>query len=205
MDAWRMFALLALMTFWTQPALRTSRIATESVQISAPASAAAPAQNNAPTPSITTTQNNPTQAPMPGPVQPIPFSHKQHAGMMKLPCEFCHVPSRSGETLSIPRAKFCMQCHQTMATKDPGVQKLANYAESNNPIPWVRVYELPSFVSFSHKTHLAQGIPCQQCHGPVADRVQLFKETDISMAGCVNCHREKKANIECNTCHILDQ
>ncbi len=204
MDAWRMFALLALMAFWTQPALRTSRISTESVQTSAPASAAAPAQNSAQTPSSTPTQN-PTQAHLPGPVQPIPFSHKQHAGMLKLPCEFCHVPSRSGETLSIPRATFCMQCHQTMATNDPGVQKLANYAQSNNPIPWVRVYELPSFVSFSHKTHLAQGIPCQQCHGPVADRVQLFKETDISMAGCVNCHREKKANIECNTCHILDQ
>lgn len=181
-----MIALLALMAFWTQPPLRIPRIVTASVQTSVPASAATP-------------------APLVGPVQPIPFSHKQHAGEMKLPCEFCHVPSRSGEALAIPRAAFCMQCHQTMAITDPGVQKLAGYAKSDSPIPWVRVYELPSFVSFSHKTHLAQGIPCQQCHGPVADRVQLFKETDISMAGCVNCHREKKANIECNTCHILDQ
>jgi len=138
-------------------------------------------------------------------VQPIPFSHKQHAGTMKLPCEFCHAPSRSGETVAIPQAAFCMRCHQTMDTNDPGVQKVAQYAKSSTPIPWVRVYELPSFVSFSHKTHLAHGITCEQCHGPVADRVQLAKETDISMAGCINCHREKKANIGCDTCHVLEQ
>ena len=192
--------LIAAAAFWAQPPLHNPGIASASVQAVAPASNAPPTQNN-----NATTETPVQAAPLPGPVQPIPFSHKQHAGTLKLPCEFCHTPSRSGETLLIPRADFCMQCHQTMGTNDPGVQKLAAYAKSDSPIPWVRVYQLPSFVSFSHKVHLAQGITCQQCHGPVAERVQLFKETDISMAGCVNCHREKKANVECNTCHILDQ
>ncbi|MEO6828258.1 MAG: cytochrome c3 family protein [Acidobacteriaceae bacterium] len=92
-----------------------------------------------------------------------------------------------------------------MDTNDPGVQKLASYAKSNTVIPWVRLYQLPSFVSFSHKTHLLHGATCQECHGPVAERVQLYKETDISMASCVNCHRAKKASTGCNTCHTLDQ
>lgn len=212
---WRMLALLLLAAFWIQPPTNTSRTATANGQNSAPASNAAPAPNSASPPSPPNASNsastagggtapNAVPAILRGPLQPIPFSHKQHAGVMKLPCEFCHSPSRSGETLKIPQATFCMQCHQTMGTSDPGVQRIAQYAKSGGSIPWVRVYQLPSFVTFSHKIHLVHGITCQQCHGPVAERVRLFKETDISMAACVNCHREKKASVECDTCHLLE-
>jgi hypothetical protein len=138
-----------------------------------------------------------------GPGQPIPFSHQQHAGTLQLSCEFCHTPSRSGETLVIPQAAACMQCHQTIATASPGIQKLANYAKTNATVPWVRVYQLPSFVSFSHRVHMEHGNTCAECHGQVARRDRIYKETDISMAGCLNCHREKKAAVECDTCHTL--
>jgi hypothetical protein len=139
------------------------------------------------------------------PEQPIPFSHKQHAGALKLQCEYCHTPSRLGETLAIPQAATCMQCHQTIATADPGVQKLATYAETHATIPWVRIYQLPSFVTFSHKLHLENHNTCQECHGEVDTRERLYKETDISMAGCINCHRIKKASVDCETCHTLDR
>ncbi len=140
-----------------------------------------------------------------GPEQPVPFSHKEHAGTLKMPCEYCHTMSRSGETLLIPRATFCMQCHQTIATDNPGVKKLAEYAKTDRTLPWVRIYQLPSFVSFSHKVHLQHGATCEECHGQVAQRVRLYKESDISMATCVNCHREKQASTDCSTCHMLEQ
>ncbi len=143
--------------------------------------------------------------PLRGPAQPVPFSHKEHAGTLKMPCQYCHTPSRSGETLLIPRAQFCMQCHQTVATDNPGVQKLAQYAKMNRTIPWVRIYELPSFVGFSHKVHLQHGATCEECHGQVTQRTRLYKESDISMATCVNCHREKQASTDCSTCHMLEQ
>lgn len=148
---------------------------------------------------------NATPAVLPGPLQPVPFSHKQHAGTLQLPCEFCHTISRSGETLAIPRAAMCMQCHQTIDTGNPGVQKLSAYAKSGTAIPWIRIYQLPSFVNFSHKTHLLHGATCQECHGHVQERVQLYKEADISMAGCIRCHTAKKASTECDTCHALQQ
>ncbi|MGO8720853.1 MAG: cytochrome c3 family protein [Acidobacteriaceae bacterium] len=69
----------------------------------------------------------------------------------------------------------------------------------------MRIYELPSFVSFSHKTHLAHGVTCQQCHGQVADQVQVYKAMDISMATCIACHRAKQASTDCDTCHMLEQ
>ncbi len=145
-------------------------------------------------------------APAPvGPEQPIHFSHMVHADQLKLPCEYCHVMSRSGDTLAIPRAGMCMQCHQTMDTSNPEVQKLAQYAKSGSFIPWVRVYELPSFVSFSHKEHIEHGATCQDCHGDVAHEERVAKVTDISMAGCMSCHRVKHASLDCNTCHFLQQ
>jgi hypothetical protein len=60
-------------------------------------------------------------------------------------------------------------------------------------------------VTFSHKMHLDHGNTCQECHGPVNERDQIFLETDISMGGCLNCHRLKKASTECDTCHMLQQ
>lgn len=197
MGPWRIVSLLALAAFWAQSPARI------------PITVAASAQNAA----AAATNGAATQAPasavppeaVQGPVQPIPFSHKQHAGTLKLPCQFCHALSRSGETVKIPQATFCMQCHQTMATEKPGVQKLASYAKSNATIPWVRVYELPSFVNFSHETHLAHGITCQECHGQVASQVRVYKAMDISMATCIACHRAKQASTDCDTCHMLEQ
>jgi c(7)-type cytochrome triheme protein len=138
-----------------------------------------------------------------GPEQPIPFSHKKHAGELHMPCEFCHAPSRSGETLAIPQAATCMGCHRTVSASNPDIQKLAGYAKTNELIPWVRVYQLPSFVTFSHKMHLDRGNTCQECHRQVIERDRLFQETDVTtMAGCVNCHRVKKASTGCDTCHL---
>jgi Cytochrome c7 and related cytochrome c len=138
------------------------------------------------------------------PEQPLPFSHKNHAGMLGLPCQTCHLQSRSGEAMSIPQAKTCMTCHQTIATEKPAIQKLTEYAKSGATIPWIRIYSLPSFVSFSHKTHMDHGNTCQECHGAVATRDRLFKETEPSMGWCVNCHTVKKANTACDTCHVQE-
>lgn len=139
-----------------------------------------------------------------GPIQPIPFSHKEHAGNLKIPCQYCHAPKKNGATLTIPQAKECMVCHSSIATSNPGVQTLTSYARSGKLIPWVRVYQLPSFVSFSHKEHLTHGVTCQQCHGDVAKDTRIFQATDISMGGCLKCHQAKKASIGCDTCHEID-
>ena len=156
-------------------------------------------------PAAAAAASQPPAAPESGPDQPIPFSHKIHAGTGGLPCETCHTASRSGESLTLPQAPVCMQCHQAIATTKPAIQKLSSYAKDGRPIPWVRVYEVPSFVSFSHKVHLEHGNTCVECHGAVAERTTISKETDISMAGCMGCHKAKNAASGCSTCHLLDQ
>src|SRR5947208_1552954 len=98
-------------------------------------------------------------------------------------------------------ASTCMQCHSTIKTDSPAVQKLAGFAKNSREIPWAPVYQIPEFVRFSHRAHLETGAACADCHGQVAQRDQLFKEVNLSMSGCMDCHRAKKASIDCLYCH----
>lgn len=103
--------------------------------------------------------------------------------------------------MTLPEASKCMECHSTIKQDSPAIQKLAAYAKTDREIDWVRIYQIPAYVIFSHKTHIDSGATCNDCHGPVAQRDRLFRETDLSMGGCMNCHREKKVSINCTTCH----
>lgn len=155
--------------------------------------AAARAQDAAPVPTAD-----------PAPVQPIPFSHKKHVQVAKAACSDCHVPSKSGAGLLLPQASTCMLCHSAIATDKPDIQRLAAIAKSGDTIPWVRVYQVPSFVQFSHKVHTDAGKKCEECHGPVGDHDVTAKETDISMGGCIACHTKNNAPTTCDTCHQLE-
>ena len=94
-----------------------------------------------------------------------------------------------------------MQCHSSVKTDSLHIQKLAGYAESKRPIPWVRVYQIPTFVFFSHRAHLEAGNTCQECHGAVAEREQMAREVNLNMSGCMACHKTKNASNDCLYCH----
>ena len=134
--------------------------------------------------------------------QPLPFSHKQHLAL-GLKCAECHTNPDPGESMGIPAAAKCMACHTSIARDKPAIMKLAEAAHAKKDIPWVRVYQIPSYVAFSHKVHVEAGAKCAKCHGDVAQREVLFMEGDISMGACMNCHRENKASNDCGYCHEL--
>jgi hypothetical protein len=142
--------------------------------------------------------------PAPAPGQPVAFSHKKHITEAKMACNDCHEPSHNGSTLVIPQATKCMQCHATIATDKPDIKRIADAAQNNQVLQWVRVYRVPSFVTFSHKTHTSSGAQCEDCHGPVAQRDAIALEKDISMGGCISCHTQKAAPTGCDTCHQLN-
>jgi hypothetical protein len=78
--------------------------------------------------------------------QPIPYSHKTHLAM-GLKCNSCHKNADPGEFMGFPAESFCMSCHQTVKTDSPHIQKLAAAAKENKPLPWVRVYRIPNYVT----------------------------------------------------------
>jgi hypothetical protein len=134
------------------------------------------------------------------PEQPIPYSHKQHLAL-GLACKDCHLNPDPGDSMTFPASSKCMSCHQTIKKDSAAIQKLAAFDRQSKEIPWVRVYKVPDFVFFPHKSHLAAGAKCEDCHGKVAERDRLFRETDLSMAGCVTCHRQHNAKQTCDYCH----
>src|SRR3954453_10275801 len=71
----------------------------------------------------------PISPPVPGPEQPIPYSHKTHVSR-GLDCRMCHVNPDDGKLMTFPATATCMGCHQTIAADRPAIQKLASFAAS---------------------------------------------------------------------------
>lgn len=152
----------------------------------------------------------------PGPKQPIPFSHKHHAGLYQIDCQYCHSGTDRSRAAGVPSVELCMGCHsQFQASYDEleGIQILKGYWERKEPIPWLQIHRLPEHVKFRHNRHIQAGVDCQRCHGPVEemDKLAMMEETvwwpwllpttTLEMGWCVNCHRENGASQDCMKCH----
>lgn len=135
------------------------------------------------------------------PRQPIAFSHKQHAGDLNLKCQTCHVSPAPSEVMTFPAEAKCMACHQSIKPDSEEILKLAKFFADKKRIPWVRVYQIPTFVFWSHKSHLDAGVACSDCHGDVKALSVMTKEKDLSMGSCMDCHRQKKVSNDCTFCH----
>lgn len=146
---------------------------------------------------------------VPGPAkapQPINFYHSVHAGQEKIPCMYCHYTAERSEDAGLPSVQMCAGCHipggVPMVAKDSlGVRKLIAYWQKKEPIPWVRIHSLPSYVHFPHMMHINAGIRCQQCHGPVQEMRQVRQVASLRMGWCISCHRAKKVRTDCEVCH----
>ena len=78
-------------------------------------------------------------------------------------------------------------------------------------IEWVRVHNLPDHVHFDHRAHVAAGVTCQKCHGPVESMQRMEQFESLTMGWCVNCHQESTktgingkavdAKTDCAVCH----
>jgi hypothetical protein len=88
--------------------------------------------------------------------------------------------------------------------------KLASYVQNNQPIPWVPVAQMPDFVHFMHRPHVAAGLNCETCHGDVSKMTVYENPQLMNMGWCLKCHREKAEGnpelltklTDCSTCHI---
>jgi len=133
--------------------------------------------------------------------QPIPFSHKVHAGDNKIPCQYCHVNARRAGVAGIPSVQRCMGCHKITALAQPEIVKLKGYWDRKEPIRWLKVMPMPDFVSFKHWPHVRGGIECQTCHGPVETMDTMRPSNQLLMQDCLACHRHEEASIDCVVCH----
>jgi len=66
--------------------------------------------------------------------------------------------------------------------------------KSPTPVRWVRVHSLPEHASFHHGRHVARGVACQACHGPVESMERVRQFAPLTMGWCMDCHRANAAD-----------
>jgi len=140
-------------------------------------------------------------APHPAPEQPLPYSHKVHVGL-GLACQFCHTSPDPGAQMTFPATSTCMNCHAAIAVDRPAIKRLAEYAKSQQPIPWVRVYKVLPGITWTHRKHLEAAVSCETCHGAVAGLEAMSETTAVTgMASCISCHEARRTSAACSVCH----
>ena len=117
--------------------------------------------------------------------QPIAFSHKLHTVQNGIPCQYCHLYARRSFSSGVPPVSTCIGCHGANEMKivkpdSVEVNKVRKFWDDGEPIPWVKIHDIPDFVRFPHKAHIN------------ADSNRLIEEAG---AGC-NLEKEPRS-LEC--------
>ena len=58
-----------------------------------------------------------------GPVQPIAFSHRLHAGAKNIDCAYCHPYAEKSIHPGIPPVEKCLHCHNYIIPNHPEIRK----------------------------------------------------------------------------------
>lgn len=137
-----------------------------------------------------------------GLLQPIPFSHRIHAGVKQINCRFCHPFADRSKNAGIPALEKCFFCHRTIIPTHPQILKVKVHLDERRPIRWMQVYWVPDFVKFDHRPHVRWAhLDCDVCHGAV-ETMDRLKPVQFKMGFCIDCHVERKAQVDCwLACH----
>lgn len=144
------------------------------------------------------------------PEQPIQFPHRRHlaAGVQ---CVYCHPGVMHGPSAGLPTPSKCWGCHQQMQITKTSklLAPLRDAIANGTPLNWVPVAQVPDFVQFNHRPHIAAGLNCENCHGDLT-KMDVYENPQVmNMGWCLNCHRAKAADnpelytklTDCGTCH----
>src|SRR5829696_5265245 len=122
-------------------------------------------------------------------VQTVPFSHQHHAGGLGIDCRYCHTSVETSNFAGIPPTKICMNCHSQIFADAAFLEPVRESFRTDQPIRWTRVHDLPDFAYFDHSIHVAKGVGCSTCHGPVDKMPLMRKQNSLQMEWCLDCHR----------------
>lgn len=129
------------------------------------------------------------------PRQPLPFSHAVHAGELGIDCRYCHTTVETAAHAAIPSTGICMNCHERIATESEKLLPVRQSRATGEPIPWVRVHDLPDYVYFDHSAHVWRGVGCDWCHGAVDRMAEVAQVETLSMGWCLDCHRNPQSRL----------
>ncbi len=135
---------------------------------------------------------------LPGPLQPIPFSHAHHAGEYEISCQYCHAGVGRSPAAGVPSVELCMGCHAQFSPdydqEFSGIRTLKEHwghsyveqdgkwkiqprdPEKARTIEWQQIHRVPEHVQFKHNRHVAAGVDCNTCHGNLRSQEPVYVE-----------------------------
>ncbi len=129
------------------------------------------------------------------PIQPVSYSHYTHVDQLGLDCRYCHTAVEKSWYSNVPNGSTCMNCHKHVLKDDPRLALLRESFESEQPLPWVHIHRLPDYVYFNHSVHVNRGVSCVHCHGQINTMEQVYQAMPLTMAFCLECHRNPAPNL----------
>jgi hypothetical protein len=129
------------------------------------------------------------------PVQPVPYSHALHVGQLGLDCRYCHTTVEVAANAAIPPTEVCMNCHTAILPQSEKLVAIRESYATGMPVRWVRVHDLADFVYFDHSAHVTRGVGCVECHGRVDTMDVVYQAQTLSMAWCLDCHRNAERTL----------
>jgi cytochrome c7-like protein len=122
--------------------------------------------------------------------QPVPFSHRHHAGQLGIDCRYCHTSVADSPRAGLPPTHTCMTCHSQVWTDAPMLAPVRASLAENKSLNWRRVAVLPEYVYFRHDIHIAKGVGCVECHGRIDTMALTYRAKALTMQFCLDCHRD---------------
>ncbi len=146
------------------------------------------------------------------PKQPVPFSHKLHAGELKMDCRYCHYTVDQAAHAAVPATNTCGNCHNASQNPDgtlaktvvhpnspklqPIRESLASIGtESPKSVEWERIHDLADYVYFNHSAHVNKGVGCVECHGRIDKMEKVYQHESLAMSWCLDCHRNPEPHL----------
>jgi menaquinone reductase, multiheme cytochrome c subunit len=129
------------------------------------------------------------------PEQPVPYSHKLHAGSLGMDCTYCHYTVTKSAFAAVPTTETCMNCHTKVKEKSEKLAPVRESYKTGIPVQWIQIHRLPDYVYFNHQAHLSAGVSCVYCHGRIDQMTEVRQVKPLNMGWCLECHRNPAPNL----------
>ena len=131
------------------------------------------------------------------PIQPIAYSHRLHAGELRLECLHCHAGAEISQTAGIPAASICMNCHRFVTAPINVVREEDDLAQKEKRAP-SRIVS-PELGKLYAAVGLDQDLTPREDGGTVP--VEWIKVHSLPDYVSFDHRAHVAVQIDCQTCH----
>jgi len=131
------------------------------------------------------------------PEQPIPYSHRLHAGELQIDCQFCHASADDSRHAGIPSSDVCMKCHKFVTASFGALQQERQRAADAGDEPKLIVSDAlrPLYES------LALDAELKPVDGATPDSIAWVRVHNLPDYVCFNHRAHVNAGVTCQKCH----